>query len=131
MMSRTSALLGAALLACSLALQAQTPTPPAGEARKGPTPEQRQQMKERFKAAHEACKDKPDRRACMGEQFCAKAADPAKCREEGKQRMVKHAEARQKAHEACNGKRGDELVSCLKEQRGKHRHHGKPQAGKG
>jgi hypothetical protein len=128
---RIPALLGAALLTCSLALQAQTPATPAAGERKGPTPEQRQQMKERMKTAHEACKDKPDRRACMSEQFCAKAADPAKCQAEGKQRKHQHMEARQKAHEACTGKRGEELAGCLKDQRSKHRHHGKPEAGKG
>jgi Spy/CpxP family protein refolding chaperone len=131
---RIATLLGSALLACSLALQAQTPAPAAGaEGRKGPTPEQRQQMKERFKAAHEACKDKSDRRACMHEQYCAKSPDPAKCVAEGKARRTQHLEARQKAHEACTGKRGDELASCLQANRPKHgpRHHGKPEAKKG
>lgn len=129
-----ASLLGSALLACSFTLQAQTPAAaPGAEARKSISPEQRQQMKERAKAAREACKDKPDRRACMQEQFCAKAPDPAKCVAEGKARKTQHRDARQKAHEACNGKRGDELASCLQAQRPKHgpRHHGKPEEKKG
>src|SRR5678815_1336982 len=78
------------------------------------------QMHERMKAIQEACKDKPDRRACMMEQFCAKSQDPAKCQARAKehgQRMQKHAEERQKMHEACNGKRGDDLANCIKGQR--------------
>ena len=78
------------------------------------------QMHERMKAIQEACKDKPDRRACMAEQYCAKSQDPAKCQARAKehgQRMQKHAEDRQKMHEACNGKRGDDLANCIKAQR--------------
>ena len=116
-------LLGAAFLACAFAVQAQTTPAPSAEPQKGSRHEHRQQMKERMKAAHEACKDKPDRRACMGEQMCAKAPDPAKCMTEGKQRMAQHMEKRQKMHEACNGKRGDELTACLKAQRKEHRGH--------
>jgi len=81
----------------------------------------RKDMLERAKAAREACKDKPDRRACMTEQFCAKSEDPAKCQAMSKQRqetMSKRADARQAAAEACTGKRGDELQKCLHAQRG-------------
>ena len=39
----------------------------------------RHKMREGMKAAHEACKDKPDRRACMTETMCAKSPDVAKC----------------------------------------------------
>ena len=84
------------------------------------------QMREAMKAAHEACKDKPDRRACMAEQMCAKAPDPAKCQAYAKERgerMQQRMEARQKMHEACTGKRGDELMKCLHEQR--MQHHGR------
>ena len=87
----------------------------AQDAGKGP-------MRENMKAAHEACKDKPDRRACMTERFCAKSQDPGKCQARAKERgqhMQQRAEQRQKMHEACNGKRGDELVKCLHEQREK------------
>ena len=95
------------------AVMAHAQTPPAGD---------RAQMKERMNAAHEACKDKPDRRACMTEQVCAKAQDPAKCREHAKERQTrwsKRMDERQAAAEACTGKRGDELMKCLHAQREK------------
>jgi hypothetical protein len=80
---------------------------------------ERPRMHEGMKAAHEACKDKPDRRACMTEQICSKSSDPKKCFEHAKQRgehHAKRAEDRQKMHEACNGKRGDDLATCMKGQ---------------
>ena len=82
----------------------------------------RKQMRESMKAAHEACKDKPDRRACMTEQHCAKSADPAQCKAKAKEhgaRMSKRMDERQQAAEACTGKRGDELQKCYREQRQK------------
>ena len=128
-MKRTLGLVGAALLCGSMLAYAQHT--PGGER----TPEQRRHMHEHMKGAMEACKDKADRRACMHEQVCAKAQDPAKCQAEGKARMISRMEERQKMHEACNGKRGDELAKCLGEQhkgKGHHqhrRHHGeKPHA---
>ena len=132
--SRLSALLGTALLACSLALQAQTP--PAGGPSADPAKgrgERHAEMREHMKSAMEACKGKDDRRACMQEQMCAKAQDPAKCKAEGKARMTRHMEERQKAHEACNGKRGDDLMKCLESQRpqrgkGEPHPHGKPES---
>ena len=124
MKSGITTLLGAALLAGALAVQAQT-TPAEPGKGKGPTDQQRKEMRERMKSAHDACKDKPDKRACMSEQMCAKAPDPAKCQAEGKQRMHKQIEERQKMHEACTGKRGDELMSCLQAQRPKHKPEGK------
>ena len=75
---------------------------------------------EAMRAAYEACKDKPDRRACMTEQMCAKSQDPAKCQAQAKARgeqMQQRIEARQKMHEACSGKRGEELANCMKGQR--------------
>jgi hypothetical protein len=54
------------------------------------------------------------------EQICAKAQDPAKCQAHFKarsERMRERVEARQKAHEACNGKRGEELGKCIDGQR--------------
>ena len=116
-MNRFIPTLAAACFAMSATAFAQTP-PPSGE-RKAPTPEQRQQMKERMKSAHEACKGDADRRGCMTAQFCAKAPDPAKCQAEGKQRMARRMDERQKAREACTGKRGEELGKCMQEQRGK------------
>jgi len=79
----------------------------------------RAKMHEGMKAAYEACKDKPDRHACMMESMCAKSSDPAKCQAHAKERgqhMQQRAEQRQKMHEACNGKRGDDLVNCMKGQ---------------
>jgi hypothetical protein len=76
---------------------------------------------ERVKQAREACKDKPDRRACMTEHYCAKEQDPAKCQAQAKERaarMSKRMDAHQAAAEACTGKRGEELQKCLGAQRG-------------
>lgn len=89
--------------------------PGQGMGRQGMNPEQREQMR----AAYETCKDKPNRQACMSEQVCAKATDPAKCQAQAKERhglMAKRMEERQAMHEACNGKRGDELTGCLQTQ---------------
>jgi hypothetical protein len=119
--------IGAALLAGSFLAHAQAPAPAADG--KGKM-EQRQQMRERMKAAHEACKDKADRRACMTEQMCAKSEDPAKCQARAKEHGERHAkrmDERQAMHEACTGKRGTELQKCLGEQRkdkGHHQHRG-------
>jgi len=82
----------------------------------------RKQMRENMKAAREACKDKSDRRGCMTEQYCAKSPDPAKCQAQAREhraRMSQRIDERQKAHEACTGKRGEELGKCLREQREK------------
>ena len=101
------------------AVMAHAQTPPV---------EQRQQMRENMNAARESCKDKPDRRACMTESMCAKAPDPAKCQAGAKERharMSKRMDEHQSIAEACNGKRGDELKKCYREQyeksgRGRH-----------
>jgi len=74
---------------------------------------------EQMKAAYAACKDKPDRRACMTEQYCAKSPDPAKCQAQAKERAQhgqQRLEQRQKLHEACNGKRGEDLTKCMQGQ---------------
>ena len=99
-------------LAATLA-HAQTPSPAKPD---------RGQMRESMKAAHEACKDKPDRRACMTEQYCAKSANPSECHAKAKERhakMGKRMDERQAASEACTGKRGDELQKCMQAQREK------------
>ncbi len=88
----------------------------------------RKQMRENMNAAREACKDKPDRHACMTESMCAKSPDPAKCQAGAKERharMSKRMDERQALAEACNGRRGDELRKCYREQyeksgRGRH-----------
>jgi hypothetical protein len=87
----------------------------------------RKAMRENMKAMHEACKDKPDRHACMTEQYCAKAANPAECQAKAKERharMGNRMDEHQKAAEACTGKRGDELKKCYREQREKSGHSG-------
>ncbi|MSQ64271.1 MAG: hypothetical protein EXR33_10660 [Betaproteobacteria bacterium] len=74
---------------------------------------------EQMKAAYATCKDKPDRRACMTEQYCAKSPDPAKCQAQAKERAQhgqQRLEQRQKQHEACNGKRGEDLTKCMQGQ---------------
>ena len=89
----------------------------------------RKAMRENMKAAHEACKDKPDRRACMTEQMCSKAQEPAKCQARAKERqarMSRRMDEHQKAAEACIGKRGDELMKCMHEQHEKSGH-GQPE----
>ena len=82
---------------------------------------ERKERYERVKQAREACKDKPDRQGCMAENYCAKAQDPAKCQARAKEhraRSSQRLDQRQAAHEACTGKRGDELQKCLSAQRG-------------
>ena len=82
----------------------------------------RKAMRENMKSAHEACKDKADKRACMTDSMCAKSPDPAKCQANAKERhakMSQRMDERQKAAEACTGKRGDELQKCYREQREK------------
>jgi len=120
MKSKIATLLGAALLCSTLAVQAQTTTPPAGAGeRKGPTPEQREKMREAMKGAREACKDAADKHACMTQQICSKAPDKAKCEARAKERsqkMGQHMDEHQAMAEACTGKRGDALKSCMKEQ---------------
>lgn len=90
--------------------------PGAGAGYGGGDPARRAQMQ----AAYEACKDKADRRACMAEQFCAKSQDVATCQAQARERQARFAqrlEQRQKMHEACGGKRGDDLTGCLRDQR--------------
>jgi hypothetical protein len=79
----------------------------------------RGEHREQMRAAYESCKDKPDRQACMTEQFCAKATDKAKCQVQAKERAQygqQRLEQRQKMHEACNGKRGADLTTCMQGQ---------------
>ena len=80
---------------------------------------ERKERYERVKQAREACKDKPDRRGCMTEQYCAKEQDPAQCQARAKERSQygqQRLEERQKQHEACNGKRGEDLTKCMQTQ---------------
>lgn len=87
--------------------------------------ENRKAMHENMKAMREACKDKPDRRACMAEQYCVKSPNPAECKAKAKEhgaKMSQRMDERQKAAEACTGKRGDELQKCLRKQHEKSGH---------
>jgi len=96
-------------------------TPCSQEADPAKCEANRKEMRERVTAAREACKDKPDRRGCMAEQYCAKSQDPAKCQAQAKERHARvsqRMDQRQAAHEACTGKRGDELQNCMHAQRG-------------
>jgi len=84
----------------------------------------RKQMRENMKAAHDACKDSKDKRACMTENFCAKQPDPAQCKAkaaERQQKMGKKMDEHQAIAEACSGKRGDDLQKCYHEQHQKSR----------
>ncbi|MEO8144527.1 MAG: hypothetical protein ABI654_09965 [Betaproteobacteria bacterium] len=103
----------------------QEPDPAKCEAR-------RKEMRDNMKQAMETCKSDADRRGCMTKQMCAKAQDPVRCLENAKERharMGRHMDERQKAHEACTGKRGEELGKCLREQRRKSDHHKPAQKG--
>ena len=50
----------------------------------------------------------------MRKELCAQSKDPAKCDAQAKEWMAK----RDKAREACKGKEGDALRSCMREQMG-------------
>lgn len=83
----------------------------------------RKQMHETMKQARESCKNAPDRRACMTTTFCSKSPDPAKCQAQAKERHARmggRMDRMQEMAEACNGKRGDELRKCYREQHEKH-----------
>ena len=121
------ALAAACFSLAAVMASAQTQTPPAGG-----MGEHRMEMRERMKGAHEACKDKADRRACMTDQYCAKSPNPAECQAKAKERhakMSKRMDEHQQAAEACTGKRGEELQKCYREQREKSGHHKPGQKG--
>ena len=133
MLRALSPIVGAALLAASTALFAQTPPAPAPGADSGKgarvhrfdcaqakdpkaCEERREKARAAFKKAHEACDAKKgdERRDCMRQQMCSDAQDPAKCEANAKARTS----ARKQAYEACKDKKGTELRSCMREQRG-------------
>jgi hypothetical protein len=88
-------LLGALLLAASSTLQAQ-----AG--------------REAFRKAAQVCRTEPpaDQRTCMARELCRDNKDPARCEE----RYFINAERRDKVLEACKGKQGEVLRSCMREE---------------
>ena len=49
----------------------------------------------------------------MRKEMCAQSKDPAKCEAEVSQRAARRAELR----EACKGKTGEDLLSCIREHR--------------
>jgi|CXWL01.1.fsa_nt_gi hypothetical protein len=114
-MNRFATVLAAASFALTAGFAQAQMTPPGGMSHGA----DHGKMREGMKAAREACKDKSDRRACMTEQMCSKASDPKQCFEHAKKRGEHHAkrsEDRQKMHEACSGKRGEDLTGCMKAQ---------------
>ena len=125
---KLSLLVGTALLAASTLVSAQAPKsdapkhrrfdcsqakdPKACEARVAKARE----MHAKASKACEASKDKAgEHRDCMRREMCAQTKDAAKCEAQAKEAMAR----REKVREACKGKQGEELRSCIKEQRGK------------
>src|SRR5688500_14578414 len=96
---RVSAIVGAALLAASLGLQAQAPK------------EERQQLRERVQKACEG-KEGAERRSCMQSEVCAQSKDPKAC----EQRFAKGRAAHGKARKACEGKEGDARRECMRKE---------------
>ncbi len=135
MRTTLATLFGAAALAGALSLQAAEPGDRAERFRghrmhdcsQAADPkaceERRDRMRQAMRDARAACEAKETRaehRQCMAEQICAKAPDPAQCQA----RMKERAEMRGRMLEACRGKEGDELRSCMREQRRQlHRDH--------
>ena len=105
-------LFGAALLAASTLLYAQTPPSPAPG---GGDPAKREKMKAAHQQASQACQGKQgdEHRDCMRTQMCAQAKDPAKC----EARWKEHAAAFNKAYDTCKGKAtADEFRACMRQQ---------------
>ena len=73
-------------------------------------------MKDTARSARAACEGKPgaDHDQCMMKEMCAQAKDAARCEAEGQAALARRARIR----EACKDKRGEELRTCIREQRG-------------
>ena len=73
------------------------------------------EMKSAHRDARAACQGKTgaEHEQCMAHEMCARAKDPAKCEAEAKERMAR----REKIHEACKDKRGEDLKACIRDQR--------------
>ena len=97
--------IGAALLAASTALHAQTDDKAA----------RRQAAKDAHQKALKACEGKADgeRRACLQREMCAQAADPKACHERFSKADAAKA-ARAKAAKTCEGKQGAERSDCMR-----------------
>ncbi len=124
------------LLSVGTAVYAQpsteTPSKPRAERRmdcsKAKDPKACEERVAKAKAAHEkarqACEGKSgaEGRDCMRREMCAQSADSAKCEARVKERVSHRKERmaqRAKAREACKGKEGEALKSCMREQRQK------------
>lgn len=120
---RLPVLIGAALLAASATLHAQSDAPKGrrfdcSQAKDPKACEERlAKAKEAHAKAQKACEDKPqaERRDCIRHEMCAQAKDPAQCEAKAKQAMAQ----REKIREACKDKQGEERRACIREQRGK------------
>jgi hypothetical protein len=128
---QVSTWVGAALLAASGALYAQG-APDKDKAKdkpgamrmrdcsKAPDPKACEERMAKMKAAHEkaraACEGKAraEHAACMREQMCAQAKDPAKCEAEAKARGEKVRAAVARARKACEGKQAEERRECMR-----------------
>ena len=99
---RFPVLIGAALLAATTALHAQTDDKSA----------RRQALKEAHQKAAKACEGakREERRACMERELCAQASDPKACNE----RVAKGKESFAKARKACEGKPDAERRDCMR-----------------
>jgi hypothetical protein len=99
---RFSVLIGAALLAATTALHAQTDDKSA----------RRQQMKEAHQKAAKACEGAKgeERSACMQRELCAQSKDPKACNE----RVTKGKESFAKARKACEAKPEGERRDCMR-----------------
>ena len=125
---KLSLLVGTALLAASTLVGAQAPQSDAPKHRrfdcsqaKDPKAceERRAKAREMHAKASKACEASKDKagehRDCMRRELCAQTKDPAKCEAQAKERMAQRAKVR----EACKGKQGEELKTCIREQRQK------------
>jgi flagellar motility protein MotE (MotC chaperone) len=76
------------------------------------TPARTQAGREQFREAARVCRYVPhaEQRACMAKELCRENRDPAKCEE----RYMINAERRDKVLEACKGKQGEVLRSCMR-----------------
>jgi hypothetical protein len=103
---RLALTLGAALLAASTALYAQT------EAKGDNQAARRQEMKDAHQKAMKACEGKQgdERRSCLQTEMCRSAKDPKACQE----RIAKARDSAAKARKACEGKPDGERRDCMR-----------------
>ena len=146
-MNLYSSILGAALVAVSTFSFAQAPGGAPTDAQKQERREKMKAAYGEAEKACQG-KQGDERRSCMTQQMCAKAPNPQQCQEHAKERAGKmherhdkmkqrheerckadpakceaekkaRMEKREKVREACKGKQGDDLKSCIRDQRSK------------